>query len=270
MENENQDTGTITVETPVNNADIMAQLMDDYTPETEPNETETEPEVETDASTETDVQDDDLPEVTEENVDEVDEPDLTETTKANQAFKQMRENVQRYKQEAEANNEYAKVIKEIAEANGITPQELIKNYREKQAEKEADKAGIPVEVYKKLNSLEQEVTTLKTQPLIDNFNKQIDTLIQKYSLKDVDIQQFFAEANANGFDLTKVKDIEKVYSFLNVDKVIEKKEQKRLEQKEKIKSQAPITPTTSTKVEVNDDEEVENMLKKYGAWNGNK
>ena len=68
------------------------------------------------------------------------------------------------KQEAEANNEYAKVIKEIAEANGITPQELIKNYREKQAEKEADKAGIPVEVYKKLNSLEQEITTLKTQP----------------------------------------------------------------------------------------------------------
>lgn len=270
---ENQDLGTITVQEPaVDNADIMAQLMEEYN-----DDHQQEPVGDEDTT--------ELEEVVEEETETVDEPaednadeptaettETTETTemssKANQAFKQMREELNAYKTMAQNNEAYANVIKEIAEANNTTPEELIKNYNDKKTASEAEKAGVPVEVYKKLNSLEAEVQTLRNKPIEERFNAQIQGLVDKYKLQDNELREFFVEANANGFDLTKVKDIGKVYEFLNVDKVINKKEQERLEQKEKIKKQAPLSPEQTTVVEVDEDAEIEAMLKKRGAWNG--
>jgi hypothetical protein len=180
----------------------------------------------------------------------------------------MRQEMEAYKAQAQQNANFANVIKEIAEANGITPDELIQNYNDRKAAQEAEKQGIPVEVYKKLNALEQEVQMLRAQPIEEKFNNQMNSLISKYSLQEQDVKDFYLQAHENGFDLTKVKDIEKVYNFLNVDKVINQKEQERLEQKEKIKKQAPLPPTTTTAVEVDEDAEIKAMLEKRGAWNG--
>lgn len=273
MENENQDLGTVTVEEAgMSNADIMAQMMADYEP--------TPAASVEDAVAPQPEETDDLPEVTEEDgvvAEDVEETPATQeepevkapqSSKTNEAFKQMRQEMEAYKAQAQQNESFANVIKEIAEANGITPEELINNYNDRKAEKEAEKQGIPVEVYKKLNALEQEVQMLRAQPIEEKFNNQMNSLIKKYSLQEQDIKDFYMQAHENGFDLTKVKDIEKVYSFLNVDKVINQKEQERLEQKEKIKKQAPLPPTTTTAVEVDEEAEIEAMLKKRGAWNG--
>ena len=279
MENENQNIGTVTVEEPVSNADIMAQMMADYEAEKPAADTVVE-EVADDT--------DDLEEVTEADgtnveveTEEVQEETTTtqteqepkaeakgQSSKADVAFKRMRQEAETYKAQAQQNASYASVIKEIAEANGITPDELIKNYNDRKAAQEAEKQGIPVEVYKKLNALEQEVQVLRTKPLIEKFDTQINNLVKKYDLSDEDVNDFYKQANENGFDLTKVKDIGKVYEFFNVDKVLNKKEQERLEQKEKIKKQAPLPPTTTAAVEVDEDAEIEAMLKKRGAWNG--
>lgn len=254
----------VTIQEPnPSNADIMAQMMSEYEAETPV----TEPEVETETVTEE-------PELeTVETVEDVatEEPVVekeAQSSKTNQAFKQMREQMEAYKQTATQNEAYAKVIKEIAEANGITPDQLIQNYQDKKATQEAEKIGIPVEVYNKLNTLESEVKTLRNKPIEDKFNADIDSLVKQYNLQDDELRAFFVEANANGFDLTKVKSISKVYEFLNVDKVINKKEQERLEQKEKIRKQAPLTPTNTAAVEVNEDDEIQKMLEKHGAWNG--
>lgn len=274
MENENQDLGTVTVEEAgMSNADIMAQMMAEY----EPTPAASVEDAVLPQSEETD----DLPEVTEEDgttAEEVDETPATQeepevkttpqSSKTNEAFKQMRQDMEAYKAQAQQNASYANVIKEIAEANGTTPEELINNYNDRKAAQEAEKQGIPVEVYKKLNALEQEVQMLRAQPIEEKFNNQMNSLINKYNLQEDAVKDFYLQAHENGFDLTKVKDIEKVYNFLNVDKVISQKEQERLEQKEKIKKQAPLPPTTTTAVEVDEDAEIKAMLEKRGAWNG--
>ena len=277
MENENQDLGTVTVqEAGMSNADIMAQMMAEYEPTPAPAAVEDVVAPQPDET-------DDLPEVTEEDGTQITEevaeevnptpetPVTTETTqpsKSDAAFKRIRQEAEAYKAQAEQNASYANVIKEIAKANGVTPDELIKNYNDRKMEQEAEKQGIPVEVYSKLQALEQEVQVLRNKPIEEKFNTQMNGLIEKYSLDDLAINEFYKQAHENGFDLLKVKDIEKVYSFLNVDKVINQKEQERLEQKEKIKKQAPLPPTTTTQVEVDEDAEIEAMLKKRGAWNG--
>ena len=276
MENENQDLGTVTVEEAgMSNADIMAQMMADYEPTPAPS-------VE-DAVLPQPEETDDLPEVTEEDgivAEDVEETPATQeeqkpepevksqSSKTNEAFKQMRQEMEAYKAQAQQNANFANVIKEIAEANGITPEELIQNYNDRKATQEAEKQGIPVEVYKKLNALEQEVQMLRAKPIEEKFNSQMNSLIEKYKLEEDAIKDFYVQAHENGFDLTKVKDIEKVYNFLNVDKVINQKEQERLEQKEKIKKQAPLPPTTTTAVEVDEDAEIKAMLERRGAWNG--
>lgn len=280
MEN-NQDLGTVTVQNEgLSNADIMAQMMEEYQPAPAPSVED----VVVPDTTETD----DLPEVTEEdgtNTVETQQEDTTEVdtqtttvekapegvaqnSKADVAFKRMRQEAEAYKAQAQANENYASVIKEIAAANGITPEELIKNYNDRKAEKEAEKQGIPVEVYTKLQALEQEVQVLRNKPIEEKFNTQMSGLIKKYNLQEDAIKDFYVQAHENGFDLTKVKDIEKVYNFLNVDKVINQKEQERLEQKEKIKKQAPLPPSNTTQVEVDEDAEIKAMLERRGAWNG--
>lgn len=274
MENENQDLGTVSIqEAGMSNADIMAQMMEEYEPTPAPTvETVDEPDFD---------ETEDLPEVTEEDFTTTDgdveetstaEEDTTvkptvQSSKTNEAFKQMRQDMETYKAQAQQNASYANIIKEIAETNGITPEELIQNYNDRKAAQEAEKQGIPVEVYKKLNALEQEVQMLRAKPIEEKFNNQMNSLISKYNLQEQDVKDFYLQAHENGFDLTKVKDIEKVYSFLNVDKVINQKEQERLEQKEKIKKQAPLPPTTTTAVEVDEDAEIKAMLEKRGAWN---
>lgn len=264
---ENQDLGTLTVQEPTtDNADIMAQMVEEY--ENQPVDEEN---VDDGAELE-EVEDEDVESDTAdtETTEETTEPEETAnmSTKANQAFKQMREELNSYKAIAQSNEAYANVIKEIAEANGVTPEELINNYNEKKVASEAEKAGVPVDVYKKLNSLEAEVQTLRNKPIEEKFNNQIAGLVDKYKLQDEELKTFFAEANANGFDLTKVKDVSKVYEFLNVDKILSKKEQERLEQKEKVKKQAPLSPENTATVEIDEDAEIEAMLKKRGAWNG--
>lgn len=274
MENENQDLGKVTIEEPVSNADIMAQMMADYEPTPAPAvEDVLEPEVEDTEELEEVTEADGVEEVVEE-VPAVETPtvkeatEVTQPSKSDAAFKRMREEAASYKAQAEQNASYASVIKEIAQANGITPEELIKNYNDRKMEQEAEKQGIPVEVYSKLQALEQEVQVLRSKPIEEKFNSQMNGLIGKYNLDEAAVTEFYQQAHENGFDLLKVKDIEKVYSFLNVDKVINQKEQERLEQKEKIKKQAPLPPTTTTRVEVDEDAEIEAMLKKRGAWNG--
>lgn len=271
MENENQDLGTVTVQPePVSNADIMAQLMQEYDTNTTPADTNDDGgdlEVINDEVDATPDSTNGEAEGANADIDADAEPETKPAKKtSDQAFKQMRSELESYKKTAETNEAYAKVIKEIAEANGVTPEDLIKSYNDKKVTAEAEKAGVPVEVYKKLQSLEHEVTLLRNKPIEEKFNSQIDGLVKKYDLQEEDLKSFFVEANANGFDLTKVKDISKVYEFLNVDKVISKKEQERLEQKEKIKKQAPITPSNSAQVEVDEDKEIQAMLERYGAW----
>lgn len=279
MDENNQNIGTVTVEEPVDNADIMAQMMEEYdaqqeqAPEETPSETDTDDGdlevVEEPIGEETEPETDTPDEDTTDGATETEPATKTpQTSKQNQAFKQMRQEVETYKATAEANEAYAKVIKEIAQANGITPDELIKNYNDKKNQEAADKAGIPVETYNKINELEAEVQALRNRPIEEKFNSQIETLIGKYKLSNEDVSAFFLEAADNGFDLTKVKDVEKVYEFLNVDKVINKKEQERLEHKEKVKKQAPLPPTTTTEVEVDEEAEVQKMLERFGAWNG--
>ena len=275
---ENQNVGTVTIEEPTNNADIMAQMMEEYDSQQaaaaeQAPEQDTAPEADEAQDTPEPEEDDGDLEVIEEPISDTESgtesgTQTTQSSKTNQAFKQMRQEVENYKAMAQANDAYANVIKEIAKANGITPDELVKNYNDKKNQEAADKAGISVETYNKINELEAEVQALRNKPIEEKFNSEIDNLIKKYNLNDEAISQFFREASENGFDLTKVKDIGKVYDFLNVDKVINKKEQERLEQKEKVKKQAPLPPTSTTEVEIDEDAEVKAMLEKHGAWNG--
>lgn len=244
-------------------ADIMAQAFAEDDSSSSVTQTETQNTVENES------QEPDLEVVDTSNVQESTENNNTvQKNTPDQAFANMRRQVDAYKQQAMQNQQYANIIEEIARNNGVTPQQLIQTYNEQKMSKEAEKQGVPVEVYKELQELKSTVQTLQSKPIEEKFNSQMEKLISTYQLNQDDVQDFFIRSRENGFDLTKVQDLEQVYKFLNINKILNDKEQKRLEQKEKINKQTPLTPQNTTTVVVDEDKEVEQFLKSKGAWNG--
>jgi hypothetical protein len=104
---------------------------------------------ETEESTPTDDESQDAEEQEETQTEETTNPNDSDEHKRNQAFQTLR-------QQAEENKKYADFINRLAQDSGVSPEEILNRYQERQLEAEAEQQNVPVDVLKRLNTLEQE------------------------------------------------------------------------------------------------------------------
>ncbi|MER2006286.1 MAG: hypothetical protein ABS939_02440 [Psychrobacillus sp.] len=145
------------------------------------------------------------------------QPDLTEEQKRNAAFAQLR----RERDEAAKQAEF---IRKLAEENGMTVEDLQKQYEESRLQKESEQKGVPVDVLQRLQQLENENSQVKSQMQAKMFNEQVTSTLQKYNGSDENFNNTIKYAQENGlFEAMKVGAVsfEAAYKLAHMDSMLE-------------------------------------------------
>lgn len=200
-----------------------------------------------------DLESTDVDEVVDESLEPTDEPDLTNDDGRNTAFANLRRERDQYERDAA-------FIRDFAEANGMTVEQLKEQYEENRLTKEAEEKGVSVEVMKRLSTLEQENQQVKAQAQSVQFNAQVDSTLAKYSGTQEDFNATIKYAQDNGLvDALKGGAIsfEAAYKLANLDSMIEsaKKDavQSDLATRKKRQQEAPVALGSQLQADVGND-----------------
>jgi hypothetical protein len=191
----------------------------------------------------------------------INDPDVH---KRNEAFKKLREEKQRLEQ-SDA------FLNELAAQYGITKDELITKFKNDRIKKEAEQQGIPVEQYKRMQQLEEEVNTIKQRYSQETFNYEAERLVQKYNIPASEIDRVFRDIGTLGLDvLNNPKLLEVAYKALNYEVALQKGRQAQLAETKKRRetTASPSLGTKGTTVDTSEsdvDAEIDAFLKeKFG------
>jgi hypothetical protein len=193
----------------------------------------------------------------EESVADINDPDIH---KRNDAFKKLRE-------ERDSLTKYEKFLTNLATQYGLTKDELIQKFEEDQAEKAAQQAGIPIEHFKKMQELEQQVQELQNKYKMEAFNSEAERLVKKYNLTDNEAREVFQKIGGLGIDvLGNPKLLEIAYKALDYERAVEKGRQDQLNQSKKRRatSASPTLGTSGSNVDTtlaDIDKEIDAFLK---------
>ena len=223
-------------------------------------EEEWEDEESTDGTPE--VEEDEEVEETPETEEETPDPNADDADKRNRAFADLR-------REAEANRKYAEFINRLAEEGGVSPDDLLARYEERNLEAEAQRQQVPVELLKRQNSTESELAQLKEQMRVEKMDAQITKVTDKYGADDDSIRETFKYMVETGIDprIADNVDFEKFYRAANLDSIIQKEvanaKQADLENKKKRQESASIGNGKSVSPSSGDmdDDEFDSILK---------
>lgn len=167
-------------------------------------------------------------------------PDLSNDDGRNAAFAEIRRENQRLAKEAE-------FIRKFAEDNGMTVEQLQEQYEEQRLAKEAEQKGVPVEVIKRLSTLEQENEQVKAQAQTERFNAEVHATLTKYKGTQEDFNNVVKYVQQNGMtDALRAGSVsfEAMYKLANMDTMIEKAQrdavQRDLATRKKRQQEAPI------------------------------
>jgi hypothetical protein len=242
----------------------LDSMLEEFENEWEDNSDSDEVDLDTEVEGE-EVGEPDADEIEESEDEEVDEPNPNDEDehRRNQAFRELR-------QQAEENKKYADFIQRLAQDSGVSPEEILTRYQERQMEEQAERQGVPVEHLKKLNDTESRLAQLEEQLFAERFNAQVDSVVAKYGNDENLIKNTFEYMHQAGIDpKTQQIDFEKLYRAANLDSIIEKEvakaRQTDLENKKKRQDSASIGNGTSVSPSTGDvsDEFVDEMLKKF-------
>jgi hypothetical protein len=229
------------------NIDIDSMIAE-FDEEWQDEEVETE-EVAVDESLAEEPAEDETPE-------ETPNPNDDDADKRNRAFADLR-------REAEANKKYAAFIQKLAEEGGVSPDDLLARYEERNLQAEAERQQVPVELLKRQTSTESELAQLKDQMRAERIEAQINKVTDKYGADDNAIRDTFQYMMETGIDprVTDNVDFEKFYRAANLDNIIQKEvetaRQRDLEDKKKRQTNASVPNGTSVSPssgEMTDDE----------------
>lgn len=167
-------------------------------------------------------------------------PDLSNNDNRDAAFAEMRRERDRLAAEAA-------FIRKFAEDNGMSVEELQKQYEEQRLQKEAEAKGVPVEVMKRLTSLEQETEQAKAEAQAARFNAEVQATLTKYSGTQDDFNNVIQYVQQNGMTdslRNGTVSFEAAYKLANMDTMIEKAKrdavQSDLATRKKRQQEAPI------------------------------
>jgi K+-transporting ATPase c subunit len=189
-------------------------------------------------------------------------PNDEDTDKRNRAFADLR-------RQADENKKYADFISRLAQDSGVSPEEILNRYQERQLEAEAEQQNVPVDVLKRLNTLEQENSTTKEQLRAERMETQIESVKAKYGADDNAIRAAFEEMLDSGIDprITDNVNFEKFYRAANLESIIQKEvenaRQKDLANKKQRQTSAAIGNGTSVSPSSDgiSDDEFDEILK---------
>ena len=119
------------------------------------------------------------------------QPDITTDDGRDVAFANLR-------RERDQNAADAEFIRQFAEKNGMTVEELKKQHAQAALEKEAEEKGVPVDILNRLNTMERENQTIKEQAQAERFNAQVASTMAKYGGKQEDFNHVVKFAAENG------------------------------------------------------------------------
>lgn len=206
------------------------------------------------------VDEDETPEVEDELEPEGDDspdtgvPDLSDDDGRNTAFAELRRERDRLAAEAA-------FIQKFAEDNGMTVEQLKEQYEAQRLEKEAEAKGVPVDVLKRISTLESENEEVKAQAQAARFNAQVDATLAKYQGTQEDFQNTVKYVQENGMlDALKNGSItfEAAYKLANLDTMIESAKknavQDDLATRKKRQQEAPIAQGAQAQAAVADDD----------------
>lgn len=178
--------------------------------------------------------------------------------KRNRAFADMR-------RQLEETKKYEAFMKQLAEQSGTSPEELMKRYEERKIEAEAKEKGVPVDVYKRLTELEQRDVQREQEVFSEKFNNEVNSVIEKESLSESDVENVFKYMAEEGFlsaDGKPLIGFDKAYKLANLDTIVEKSKkeavQDNLEKKRK-RQQSSALPTGATTTQA--DNEIDEQVK---------
>jgi hypothetical protein len=187
----------------------------------------------------------------------INDPDVH---KRNEAFKKLREEKQKLEQSD-------KFLADLASQYGLTKEELVEKFKNDRVKKEAEKQGVPIEQYKRMQQLEQEVQTIKQRYSQETFNYEADRLVQKYKIPANQVDGLFQQIGALGMDvISNPKLLEVAYKALNYDVALQKGRQAQLEETKKRRetTASPSLGTKGTNVDTSStdmDNEIDAFLK---------
>jgi hypothetical protein len=239
---------------------MMAEFEAEWTEE-ETNEPDHSEESETDEALDSEGE----PTTQEETEEKTPNPNDEDTDKRNRAFADLR-------RQAEENKKYADFISRLAQDSGVSPEEILNRYQERQLQAEAEQQNVPVDVLKRLNTLEQENSETKEALRAERMEAQIESVKAKYGADDNTIKAAFEEMLDAGID-PRVQDnvnFEKFYRAANLDSIIQKEvenaRQKDLANKKERQQSASIGNGTSVSPssDVLSDEDFDAELARLG------
>jgi membrane-bound lytic murein transglycosylase B len=168
---------------------------------------------------------------------EVNDPDIH---KRNEAFKKLREEKERLEQ-SDA------LLAELAAQYGVSKEELIKRFKDERTKKEAEKQGIPLEQFKRMQELENEVQTIKQKYQQEAFTYEAERLVQKYNIPANQVEEVFKKIGELGLDVVgNPKLLDVAYRALNYEVALQKGRQAQLEETKK-RRQTTGSPSLGTK-----------------------
>jgi hypothetical protein len=189
-------------------------------------------------------------------------PNDEDADKRNRAFADLR-------RENEANRKYANFIQRLAEEGGVSPDDLLARYEERNLQAEAQRQQVPVELLKRQNATESELTQLKEQMRAERIDAQINSVTEKYGADDDSIRETFKYMVETGIDprIADNVDFEKFYRAANLDTIIQNEvktaRQRDLEDKKKRQESASIGNGKSVSPSSGDlsDDDFESIMK---------
>lgn len=186
-------------------------------------------------------------------IDESETPDLSDDDGRDKAFAALR----RERDQLAAD---AQFIREFAEANGMTVEQLRQQQEEARLAKEAEAQGVPVDVIKRLSNLEQENEQVKAQAQAVRFGAQVETTLAKYNGTQADFDATIQYVKENGMaDALRSGSItfEAAYKLANMDTMIDKAKrdavQSDLASRKKRQQEAPIAAGAQTQAASTDE-----------------
>lgn len=192
-------------------------------------------------------------------------PNDDDAEKRNRAFADLR-------RQAEENRKYADFINTLAQEGGVTPDEILARYQERQLTAKAQAEGIPVEHLKRQTETESRLEQLENQIRAERMNTQIESVVDKYQATDDAIRETFEYMAQTGIDPRTADnvDFEKFYRAAHLDTIIKKEveaaKQKDLAHKKERQTNASIGNGTSVSPSSGElsDEEFDAELARLG------
>lgn len=208
------------------------------------------------------------------------EPEKPKEDKQEFAWKELRTKNQQLQQEVQTKQQYVAKFEKMAKELGYnSADELIKRFEEEETEKEAKNKGVDPAFYKEFKTMQNELQSTKQQRVVEyrnqriqNFVKELDSLITENGLTENEKQQIVRELENDGYsvdDIISIKSPKKLLAGYMVDKIAEKKVQSKL----KTKKEAFVDEKHSGSSDVTMDDlekQIADEMKQYARSQGYK